>query len=141
MLTEWLHYWFAILFYAGCKCLRSVFRYLSQSIKQYQYYIFSWSVKIWAPIFVHPKAVTDLKRGLYSPSELNKNTAAKNSAMFSTNFCRSKLWVCRHLEYVPLRIEIYNWSYTFLSLSRWQNFPQDSALLTRECSGTDRSIF
>ena len=36
------------------------------AIKQYQCYIF-WSIKIWAPIFVRPKAVTDLKNGLYSP--------------------------------------------------------------------------
>ena len=37
------------------------------AIKRYQYFIFSCSIKIWAPIFVHPKAVTDLKKGLYSP--------------------------------------------------------------------------
>ena len=37
------------------------------AIKQYQYYIVSWSIKVWAPIFVRPKAVTDLKNGLYSP--------------------------------------------------------------------------
>ena len=56
------------LVHVGGKCIRSVFRYLSQStaIKQYQYHIFSWSIKIWAPIFVHPKAVTDLKNGLTS---------------------------------------------------------------------------
>ena len=37
------------------------------TIKQYQYCIFSWSIKIWAPIFVHPKVVIDLKNDLYSP--------------------------------------------------------------------------
>ena len=36
---------------------------------KYQDYIFSWPSKIWAPIFVRPKAVTDLKKGLYSPLE------------------------------------------------------------------------
>ena len=34
-------------------------------MKQYQYYIFSWSSKIWAPIFMHLRAVTNLKKGLY----------------------------------------------------------------------------
>ena len=37
------------------------------AVKQYQYYIFSWSIKIWALIFVCPKADTDLKKGMYSP--------------------------------------------------------------------------
>ena len=37
------------------------------AIKQYQYYIFSWSIEILASIFKRPKAVTDLKKGLYSP--------------------------------------------------------------------------
>ena len=34
------------LVHVGGKCIRSVFRYLSQStaIKQYQYHIFSWSI-------------------------------------------------------------------------------------------------
>ena len=45
--------------YAGGKCIRSVFCYLSHltAIKQYQYYSFSWSIKIF----------TDLKKGLFSP--------------------------------------------------------------------------
>ena len=45
------------------------------AIKQYQYDIFSWSMKIWVAIFVHPKAVTNLKNGLYSPlfTVLNSN--------------------------------------------------------------------
>ena len=57
------------LVHVGGKCIRSVFCYLSQStaIKQYQYHIFSRSIKIWAPVVMPPKAVTDLKSSLYSP--------------------------------------------------------------------------
>ena len=65
--------------YAGGKCIRSVFRYLShiRAIKQYQYYIFSWSIKIFALIFVRPKAVTDLKKGLYSPMPVDIQQMSK----------------------------------------------------------------
>ena len=57
-------------------CVRCLFRYLSHltAVKQYQYYIFSWSIKIWALIFMCPKAVTDLKNSLYS-TLINNNTA------------------------------------------------------------------
>ena len=57
------------------------------AIKWYQYYIFSWSIKAWAPIFVLQKAVTDLKNGLYSHLNTEiQNEGPNNSAVPQNRF-------------------------------------------------------
>ena len=61
------------------------------TIKQYQYCIFSWSIKIWAPIFVHPKVVIDLKNDLYSPLPVSWSL-----------WCRSG-----HSSYLPWQLQGY----------------------------------
>ena len=59
-----LKYWFAMLYIYGRKfMIGSVFTYqrLSEDV------ILCYLIKIWAPVFVRPKSVTDLKNVLYYP--------------------------------------------------------------------------
>ena len=57
-----LKYWFAMLYIHGRKfMIGSVFTYQRLS----KDFILCYFIKIWAPIFVPPKAVTDLKNALY----------------------------------------------------------------------------
>ena len=59
-----IKYWFAMLFLHGRKfMIGSVFTYQRLS----KDFILCYFIKIWAQIFVRPKAVTDLKNALYYP--------------------------------------------------------------------------
>ena len=57
-------YWVLIVFGTQLKRKNARFGPCFQTIFCF---LWLWSIKIWAPIFVHPKMVTDLKNGLYSP--------------------------------------------------------------------------
>ena len=57
-------YWFAMLYIHGRKfMIGSVFTYQRLS----KNFILCFFIKIWAPVVMHPKAVTDLKNALYYP--------------------------------------------------------------------------
>ena len=112
--TDWQY-----LVHAGDKCVWSVFL---STIKQYQYYIFSWSIKIWVPIFMHPKVAINLKNNLYfslnhypklknwftlAATSYTHNTKWSNSGCLKVPSHNSKL--CgRHLVNISA---IYTWNY------------------------------
>ena len=59
-----LKYWFAMLHIHGRKfMIGSLFTYQRLS----KDFILCYFIKIWAPIFVRPKVVTNLKNALYYP--------------------------------------------------------------------------
>ena len=59
-----LKYWFAMFYVNGRKFIIGSMVTLERlSID----FIYCYLIKIWAPIFVHPKAVTDLKNALHYP--------------------------------------------------------------------------
>ena len=75
-----LKFWLSMLYMHGRKfMIGPVFTYQ----KLNKDFIFCLFIKIWAPILVHPRAVTDLKNALYYPLKCDQ--------------IHRKLWVWSHL--------------------------------------------
>ena len=78
-----LKYWFAMLYIHGRKFMvGSVFTYQRLS----KDFILCYFVKIWAPIFVRQKLVTDLKNELHYPLQSNKTLSENFSLLKPQNF-------------------------------------------------------
>ena len=95
------------------------------AIKQYQYYIFSWSIKIWAPIFMCQKAVTDLQNNLYSPlvTDLEVFTEILKGIYFAstTDEDVKQLLFAKWLQNFVRRIlSIVNSSFVYPSSLHWR---------------------